>query len=278
MVVDPNGKIVILSTGNQGGKVGIRLLRLDSTGINDAAFGNNIVPGVALHLDSSATAFSPRQIYLYGTGYIITGVKEGSGSICRIGTGGQLLGYIALPGFESVNKVTELSDGTLLIGGTGGKKVRLTRMLADGQLDESFGNAGIVSADYFGDNTTLVDLVAQSTNEVWVLSRIRKDLNGEEMGLLKLKVGEAVAIRGNSTQHLDVFPNPVDRYTMMVKGVTEADNITFVDLSGRPIPVSTSKMEAGSMRLEILGHPKPGIYFLHVDSPKGNQVLHIQVR
>jgi hypothetical protein len=124
----------------------------------------------------------------------------------------------------------------------------------------------------------LVDLVAQSTNEVWVLSRIRKDLNGEEMGLLKLKVGEAVAIRGNSTQHLDVFPNPVDRYTMMVKGVTEADNITFVDLSGRPIPVSTSKMEAGSRRLEILGHPKPGIYFLHVDSPMGNQVRKIQVR
>lgn len=280
MAVDSDGKIVILSQGSDGGsQTGSRLLRLDSTGANDVTFGNNIVPGVALHIEPSATAFQPNRLFKTNSGYVISGTKEGAGSLCWISQTGSLLGYTPLPGFSGLIQVVSQPDGSLFVGGTGNNQIRFARILPNGQLDLNFGESGIITSNYFGDQATLVDLVAPSSTEVWALARVKRDFEGEEMGLLKLKADGTVNINQKVETHLtEVFPNPVSGNSFWIRGSSEISKVELVDVKGCQVPISISTVLDGGRKLEIQGEPKPGIYFLQIESNQSAQTHKLLIR
>jgi uncharacterized delta-60 repeat protein len=75
-------------------------------------------------------------------------IAFGGGALHRVTPQGELSssfgegGSVSLGGYSQVSDVTELLDGRIVATGTDGGDIKLTRLHADGRLDESFGEQG----------------------------------------------------------------------------------------------------------------------------------------
>lgn len=268
-----DGNFLVMNAANQGGEFGFRIVKMDSTGTNSPNFGNNIVPGVAQHLLPSGNTFSATRLYKRANGYVISGIRPGSqGAVCLLTPNGLLQGegYVNLDGFNIVSKVVPLADGGLLIGGNGNNQARITKLLADGTLDNSFGIQGVVTGDYFGQSTSMVDFNLDSENKISILARIWTGSEGNQIGLVKLGLFTSNQPKISMDSEKGVlFPNPSPNGKMNLKTDKPISGIQMVDALGRNWLASFQ--QSGTYEFEILPQVplKPGQYQCIIQSLEG---------
>lgn len=138
-----------------------------STNIGSYALGTDIAvlaDGKILVAGSATTDASPQNIVL--ARYTANGVLDGT-----FGTAGVVRTDIG-GGFDYANGLLVQADGKILVVGYNsfwyGSYFALVRYTADGQLDTSFGNNGVVTTDISNDSDYAQKVLLQSDGEILV--------------------------------------------------------------------------------------------------------------
>jgi uncharacterized delta-60 repeat protein len=184
VVVGPDGRIVVAGSGPSGsGAVAFeaRFTGLTATGELDESFGNagvasyDLTPGDD---DSLPEALLRRAD---GTFVVVGSVWEGQVRrflLARIGSTGDLLGTTVTAvgdgGQSTAHALAVGPDGILVAAGqawnqvSGATDVALVRYLADGTVDDSFGDRGIVTTAVGGPGSAAYGADVSDTGEVLV--------------------------------------------------------------------------------------------------------------
>ena len=176
VVVQTDGKIVVGGEGDTNGNYGHSILigRYNSDGTPDTSYGSNGVvktpisgyndvntKAIAMQADQSvilvgATAVAPGTADIFIARYTSTGALDQS-----FGNGGFVVTHPGSSGYDEAEAVTVQGDGKILVWVNNGS---LLRYNADGSVDTTFGNNGIVSESVQG----AFDVALQSDGKILV--------------------------------------------------------------------------------------------------------------
>jgi uncharacterized delta-60 repeat protein len=146
LVLQPDGKILLLGRFERGAQTGVEVVRLSPGGGIDRSFGGDgfsVVP-----LDSSYVNLPFQSLALQAGKVTIAAEAKGGAHLIRLDPDGARDATLGGDGvavitglFERTSGLAVQPDGrTLLTGESGG----VARFLADGSLDPSFGDGGLV--------------------------------------------------------------------------------------------------------------------------------------
>jgi uncharacterized delta-60 repeat protein len=187
VVVQSDGKILVVGTADNASKLEIVLARYLANGAPDPSFGvNGIVKGGA-----DWSGVNPESVAIQGDGKIVISGWNGTGSggslvLVRYNNNGTLdasfgQGGIAIPvistSVDRGNSVAILKDGKILVGGsTYGfgmwHDFLLARFTPTGDLDRSFGKGGFVATDFLTYYDYGIAMALQSNGRIVVAGRI----------------------------------------------------------------------------------------------------------
>lgn len=165
MVVQPDGKIIVAGSADEGNLHNFALIRVTSSGQLDSSFGHEGLVttafgayaesrGMALQADGkilvTGYAGTYPQYDIALVRYTDTGALD-----ANFGSGGKVLTDFG--GLDVGNGVTVQSDGKIVVVGytgmIGSSDWALARYTESGELDPSFGDEGKVISDFDGDDT-----------------------------------------------------------------------------------------------------------------------------
>ncbi len=152
LVMQDDGSLVVAGAVVVNGTPEILVARYTSDGILDTSFGSNgsTIVEVGNISASNAIAIQSNQQIITGGFSVINGLQ--SFVLVRLNTDGSLdsnfgnNGVVSTPtglGDEAYSLVLQ-SNGQIIVGGSSGNNFGLVRYNADGSVDTSFGNNGIV--------------------------------------------------------------------------------------------------------------------------------------
>ena len=194
LLLQPDGKILCAGISDKSAIV----MRLNANGTPDNSFGNagkvtltttNYIAAYTLTLmnDGKILVGGERDNYMFAARLSATGVLDNS-----FGNAG--FGGADIPGgIERCRALTLLADGKILLGGSrrlssaAGFDFAAMRLNANGTLDNSFGQQGLATVDFNGNNDEgfgmavqpdgkiLMGGSSQAANSDWALTRLNAD-------------------------------------------------------------------------------------------------------
>ena len=188
IVVQPDGKILIVGTGGNSPTFDFVFARLNSNGSLDTTFGN----GGKLFLDMG-TGFLNEiwDVALQGDGKIVVaGNVNGAAAVTRLnsdgtldasfdGDGTALIPFGATAGsrlfavaLQADNKIVVAGDYG---GGSSASRYSLARLNTDGSLDATFGNGGMVLTDFVGQFDNAQDVVLLPNGKIVVVGQVGRN-------------------------------------------------------------------------------------------------------
>jgi uncharacterized delta-60 repeat protein len=176
MVVQPDGKIVLVGYVNTGTDTDYGIMRLNPDGSLDTTFnatGRQTVDFVGTFDVATSVVLQPDGRILVA-GYSVTGGFNFSlarlnadGSLdTTFGTGGIVTTDVNPMAFDYCQRIIVLRSGKILATGTSNSDFVLVRYTAKGELDPTFGTGGIVTTDIDGTAATAYDLAELSDGKI----------------------------------------------------------------------------------------------------------------
>lgn len=291
--MQPDGKIILVDRIRLAGNTDFALIRCNVNGSIDNTFGFS--GKVVLDLGADEFGYS---VTLQEDGKIVaSGVTdypdEPKLGVVRYNSDGSLdntfgndgvVTHLVGPEYESDNYVAIHTNGKILVAGTStnpdfkGDDINLVRLTANGNLDNSFGNNGIITTD-IGDLSNLTGSIAlQSDSRVLVGSNLStSESNNRDFAVLRYTSGVSTGINDIffEGETLQVYPNPfqesgVLEYTLINSQIIDID---LYDSAGNLVQsfVRSEIREKGSHKEKIIFDfsISPGNYFLTIGSSKG---------
>ena len=225
LVIQPDGKIVVAGSGQVGANTNFALVRYNTDGSLDPAFGlsgrvstdfgsgsPSYAVGLALQADGKLVAAG--RVVVGGVGYFALTRYLPNGTLdAAFGTGGKVSTQLGLS-FDEAQAIAVMPNGKIIAAGTSWQgtfaRYAVVRYEPDGSLDSSYGVGGkvIVSFDDAGDLASAVALdpigrvvIAGSANNLVGAARLTSEpflkftsitpTNGGQMLLQGLGVPEA---------------------------------------------------------------------------------------
>lgn len=166
LAVQPDGKIVLVGTSDNGSDLNFMVARLLSNGTLDTTFGvggialttigglNDVAESVALQTDGGILVVGYSRNAIGNDDFAVARYLTSGVLDTAFGAAGVVTGPISATGHDQIHSISVLSDGRFVVGGesvTGGgdSDVALARYLSNGQLDTSFGGTGVVVTPVF---------------------------------------------------------------------------------------------------------------------------------
>ena len=174
LAVQADGRILLAGSGggtDSFGGASIGLVRYNANGSLDTTFGGGdgivttAIPPVE-GLDAALEVIAQSDGRILVSGWARDGADQGfavlrynaDGSLDTTFGGGDGIVVTAFPGLESSFGLAVLADGRIIAGGASAGDFALVRFNADGTLDTSFGNGGLVTTDIAGPSDSSLGL------------------------------------------------------------------------------------------------------------------------
>jgi uncharacterized delta-60 repeat protein len=207
MLLQPDGKIVVGGYSSAAAPDnGFVLLRYNANGSLDASFGvggivttdppgrDNVIDGIALQPDGSIVAVGRTCICTENSWDMVVARYTSAGALdASFGAGGIVITDFTSSDDEALDVAIQ-NDGRILVGGytnsaDGTGNIALVRYLANGSLDATFGDGGLLAKDVAGSYDRFCDLVLQPDGKIVVAAGIYVYVNpsryGSQIGLIR---------------------------------------------------------------------------------------------
>lgn len=172
IIIESDDKITVTGSVLKNDEIWIPLVRYNTDGTLDVSFGTNGV--TIVELEDCAIAYSLTKT---GAGkYIMVGFAEGQSFVVQANADGSIdtsfgtAGGTLIPvNFSSSLKGSALqSSGKIIVGGYSEGNCLLIRLNADGTIDNTFGDSGIVLTQ-FGAYNAILELFIDSLDRIAVV-------------------------------------------------------------------------------------------------------------
>ncbi len=182
VVVQPDGKIIVIGTYNNGDNDDFIVTRYNENGTIDQTFGTNgvtiISVGPAFDVAISVALQEDGKIIVAG---YVNGIDSNDFGIARVNSDGTIDSTFGINGRvitpigdqqDYLTAITIQRDGKIIaVGYPQGGDVNLydamiVRYLPNGDLDNSFGEDGIVTQDYNGGADSFYDVIVQRDGKI----------------------------------------------------------------------------------------------------------------
>ncbi|MBL7777072.1 MAG: T9SS type A sorting domain-containing protein [Chitinophagales bacterium] len=238
LLVQADGKIVLLGTTTVSGMVKLHLARATSEGIPDSTFGTNGTTVITL---SPSANFSVQDFYLQpDQKMIVAGAVSGAATLIRINTNGTIdnnfgsSGVCTIPASRMSNafKILPAPNNKLYAIGKEFDSVKVARLSDAGILDQTFGEggvAGVTNANPFGvdlngavlSNGSLLICGKWTNNNVDYISTIKVNITTNTTAIDPL-------VQNNTR----IYPNPASRSIEMLSQ-WPISSLEVYDFSGK---------------------------------------------
>ncbi len=252
--VFPDGKILIggYSDGDDNSSFG--LARFNADGSVDAAFGNNgKVENNPSNVDAAAYAMGVQQDgKIVQTGYIDDAVGVGRFNMdgtpdMSFGTNG----WVTVSPGANYNEGYALlvqPDGKILVGGLSNdasynSSFTVIRLLDDGMLDNTFGDAGVAKTnfeDLGAASGRCNDLTFQSDGKILAAGEGVSENFETDMAVARFENNLAVSTNAPTPEmKLQVYPNPASKHLTLEYTLESAEKLSIQLLSSNGQRIST---------------------------------------
>jgi uncharacterized delta-60 repeat protein len=289
--VQSDGKIVASGHISNGlSWFSLLIARFDEDGVLDSSFGTNGV--VNLNLNNVDDEFFGMEL-IQDDEIVLCGFTTTQSDfyyhtlVMKFDASGQAVsgfgdnGAVVL-GTEPMNVGNAMvlqDDNKILVVGTSGEKTPLNndwaiwRLNPDGSLDNTFGNEGKVTTEFFGNADEALG-IALSGNKIVVAGKARNTNNNHDMALARYNNDTNVNVEETNTLiDFVVAPNPVNaqgtisvNYDLKQSGIVM---IELVDITGKSISVLSSGFEVSGQKAIQYDMPSDisnGVYFVRIKS------------
>jgi len=259
---------------------GFRIRKRNSTGSSDESFGQTF-PGISeffgLHSDG-INHIQAIDIYPFDGGFYVLGIRGTNNyAVARMTNSGQLMAYIALPGFKRVNGLHVETNGSFTAFGVNTEdKWVLSKIDTEGNPINSFGNDGSLTVTAYDGITRASAILAESNGGFTLLSGQRNGVNGYENSLLRLSPENPTQSSIAAKAELVLYPNPISGNELSVKineDVRDISNIYLIDIKGRKSEIDHFIVEGNSIKASLPVSLNPGLYYLELNHVEGKTVL-----
>lgn len=221
-----DGRILIMGSTTPGVTQTFFLMRLLENGVPDPSFGD----GGPVLIDMENEVDRPLRMRVAADGSIIivgqarnTG-QEHKGEFIRLTPEGDLdttlngTGYAYFPQFLEITDLRALNGGAILVCGHSQSDHLSARITATGELDMTYGDAGISAFPFWGGGSTPVRIAL--TNDGGVVMTSRYDPPQEAVLYKADPNGSLVPSFGNSGMVLETDPSDEDEfyYDVLIQG------------------------------------------------------------
>jgi len=259
---------------------GFRIRKINSMGNVDQSFGQ-VFPGISEFFGQHSDGINHLQatdIYSYTNGFYVLGIRATNNyAVARISNSGQLMGYIALPGFRSVSGLIVETDGSFTAYGVNlDDKWVLSKIDAEGNPINSFGDDGSYTVTAYDGITRASAIVAENNGGFTLLSGQRNGVNGFDNSLLRLSPENPTKSSIATKTELVLYPNPLSGNELNVKineDVRDISTIYLIDMKGRKSEIDHFMVEGNSIKASLPISLNPGVYFLEINHKKGRNVM-----
>lgn len=252
--LQPDGKLLLIGKVTVVGNTDFAILRCQANGTLDNSFGTN---GTVL-TDFGTTGDYGFSVALQSNGKIIAvGITDLSSSapmlgVVRYNTDGTLDNTFGTAGKASIsvgnsiyngsNYTVMQSDGKILITGasteSGASDITLVRLNANGTLDNTFGNEGVVTTDIGGSSNASSGIALQNNSKLLVAGSAFPNDDGKGIFTLNrylLESNSAVISFKKQDYGLFIYPNPLQENVRIEYTLTndETISIDLYDIFGR---------------------------------------------
>ena len=180
---------------------------------------------------------------------------------------------------EFIESVAMQIDGKFLIteyNGTGGccsANIKLIRFLEDGNYDATFGNNGIVTADFLNENNQANAIVIQDDGKI-IIGGVSGNQIHSDYGLARfnseLALSNPMNITGNNT--FSAYPNPVNQSVNLYFNLKESQklDVDLFNINGVKVAnlLNNKEFPLGytSQKIALPETLSKGIYFLSISN------------
>lgn len=263
----------------------VNVVRLNQNGSLDTSFGGlgyisieanqDVIPNIIFKNNTNE--------YLINC-YMYTNNVATSGKTLKLNNNGEKVLSFGTDGFANditggLNPIMTLqSDGKILKAGRKNNHFWISRYLADGSLDTSFGTNGEI-IETTGITSRTIDMNLFNNNDILITGDTFKESSidlthikytGITLGNLDFSLNENTML---------VYPNPIENEATFEYSLTQTENleIALVDINGKTIKTieSNTQKSAGDYKTNLnLENLNPGIYLLQISSQdKGSKSI-----
>lgn len=280
LCIQPNGKIIAAGhIANDLLWFSALIARFNTDGSLDTTYGNNgIVNKNVNNVDDEffdiqlttnnqvlLTGFTTTQgDFVYHT--LVMKYDSTGSPFNGFGSGGQVV--LGTEGMNVGDALAVQPDGKILIAGGSGQAPPdnlnwgLWRLNADGSTDNTFGENGRITTDFYNGVDEALGIALQTDNKIVVAGKSRNDAN---FNLTVVRYDPSLVYttgidNTKANAALTVFPNPANN-TLFICGLTKKANVFIYDLVGQLVASSLLTSENGSIDVSAL---QSGIYVIRI--------------
>lgn len=273
LILRSDGKIVVGGNENINGAVNTDLLRFDSTGLLDSTFGingQNIVPATYSGI-YSLHVLPNNKLLASGITEIVQYNPDGHLD-STFGTNGLTYMNVNLNHIATfICNITPTSDGkimyTLTLDSNQIANAMLARYNADGTLDTSFGNAGIIK-NLIPETRTYKNYMravqVQSSGKIVASGYVETSIaNGFGFLMRYYQASTSVPEIAGTSGQLDIYPNPT-QHDVIITSTAIGDKalLHIVDMNGKLLQNQELPFNNGAAKVHT--DLTPGIYTMQL--------------
>lgn len=289
MTIQEDGKILLVGRLHDQNRRKMSVARLNADGSLDSTFGSNgtlvfnIGEGNDLLVDVEIQ--NDGKIIVGGyTGVTNDGLKYDFAAIRLLENGDFDLTYgnqgVAtariVDGMNYAENILLQPDGKLLIvGNTYNHRIQfgLVRLDRDGNLDDTFGQGGIVDTSLFEEEYNGADLALQDDGNLIVGGTSQTSIMEESEFAVFRYLNNILATEDFNEINFQVYPNPTTDYISIQRKDDSSDmEMEVFDVLGKKVFIKQT-IENGN-QIDI-SHLKAGIYFLRITVGYSSKVVKI---
>jgi uncharacterized delta-60 repeat protein len=265
----------------------IYAVRVDSTGNPDSGFGNSgefsytagrleVLNDMAIQKDGKILLCFNRILRLNSNGTIDNsfgdnGIVETAGGYYNID--------IQCIELQADGKIVAAGTIDYYIPGGGNNHIFITRYDQYGNLDNTFGNNGIIVTPIGSFDVITRSMVLQPDNKILVAGILYdSDLNKCSVLVARFLPDEAVGIEGMQPAQSGIiaYPNPVDDFIILenINEITEKLSWQLFDLTGKKIRNGVVDTDPYTI---YTGNLNPSIYLLQISGNRNKLIKNIRI-
>ncbi|MUG95780.1 hypothetical protein F7734_26855 [Scytonema sp. UIC 10036] len=218
IVIQSDGKIVAGGYAFSGSSEDFALVRYNSDGSLDTSFGTGgvILTPIGNHTDRiySLAIQSDGKIIAAGeanSDFALARYNSNGSLDTSFGSGGKII--TALDGFSSIQSIAVLPDGKIVASGEfahnnylSSNDFAVVRYNADGSLDNSFGNGGVIITPIGSDADIAYSLALQSDGKVVVVGSSNNNFAVVRYEGLASNIAPSIALSGTNPSYTENAP------------------------------------------------------------------------
>lgn len=271
----PNGKIVAVgfTAENYGNDYQAVILRFNSVGLLDPTFNGSgkyfTNKAVDFYMNGDIKVQNDGKILstfesLYDN-FILYRLNSNGTADTGFGSGGVVTTYVNGVDQSAQIHYNSSNQHITLIGTTMSDdiaKFALTRYFANGEVDYSFGNSGMVITD-LGNPAQVISASATSDGKLVVSGLLYDDVAKDyDQVMAKYYLEESLSLSEQQALNLQLYPNPTtERLFVHLKDGSSAKTYSITDLNGKVVLKGAFDSEQG-VQVSTLN---TGVYFIGVD-------------